>query len=311
MTLQNYRTRSTERDDLNHPDSDRRPGPSSRYFVARKKRLRLGERTLVMGVVNVTPDSFSDGGEVYNVRKAIERALRLAEEGADIIDIGGESTRPGSEPVRLRDELGRVVPVITALEGKIDALISVDTVKSEVARQALTAGAHIVNDISGGRFDPETAHVAAEFEAGAVLMHIKGTPRDMQDDPRYEDLIGEVRAYLSEAADRFEIAGVLRTSIIVDPGIGFGKTVAHNLELIARCREFSDIAAGVMLGPSRKSFIGTLTGRPVKDRVEGTIAASVAGVLAGADMVRVHDVKQVVSALKVADAIKSIHNRPW
>lgn len=261
-----------------------------------------------MGIINVTPDSFSDGGETYDIQKAVDRALEFAESGADIIDIGGESTRPGSEPVSLRDELGRVIPVIESLQGKIKSLLSIDTYKSEVARQALAAGAHIVNDISAGNFDADMPRVATEFGAGVILMHIKGTPRNMQDNPQYDNLVGEIHDYLAEAVNRFVEGGVSRESILVDPGIGFGKTLLHNLELITRISEFSDLAAGILIGPSRKSFIGMLTDRQIQDRLEGTIAASVACAFYGADVIRVHDVKEISSAIRIADALKSIGN---
>lgn len=257
-----------------------------------------------MGVLNVTPDSFSDGGESFEFESAIRTAARLIEEGADIIDIGGESTRPGSESVSPDEELRRVIPVIEELVKRFTIPLSIDTCKSAVARRALEAGASIVNDISAGTFDPEMASVVSEFKAGVVLMHIKGTPRDMQKDPQYSDVVSEVRTYLKDAAQNFERAGVSRDRILVDPGIGFGKKLEHNLDLIGRLSEFQGIGAGVMYGPSRKSFIGMLTGKEVKQRLEGTIAAVVAGALHGADIVRVHDVAQIVDALKVADAFK-------
>jgi dihydropteroate synthase len=275
-----------------------------RCFKAGDLTLSLGGRTLVMGIVNVTPDSFSDGGEVYNLQSAVNRAIQHETDGADILDIGGESTRPGSDPVPLEEELRRVIPVIEALQGRVRNPISIDSCKAEVARQALAAGARIVNDISSGSFDPAIVGVVAEFSAGVVLMHIKGTPRNMQQNPEYGDLVGEIKGFLTDAVSRFEAGGVSRDHILVDPGIGFGKNLSHNLELIRRLREFQGIAAGVLLGPSRKSFIGTLTGKPVEERLPGSIAAVVAGAMAGADIVRVHDVRPVVEALKVADAIR-------
>jgi len=275
-----------------------------RCFKAGDLTLSLGGRTLVMGIVNVTPDSFSDGGEVYDLQSAVNRAIQHETDGADILDIGGESTRPGSDPVPLEEELRRVIPVIEALQGRVRIPISIDSCKAEVARQALAAGARIVNDISSGSFDPAIVGVVAEFSAGVVLMHIKGTPRNMQQNPEYGDLVGEIKGFLTDAVSRFEAGGVSRDHILVDPGIGFGKNLSHNLELIRRLREFQGIAAGVLLGPSRKSFIGTLTGKPVEERLPGSIAAVVAGAMAGADIVRVHDVRPVVEALKVADAIR-------
>ncbi len=274
-----------------------------RILTARDQKLTLGRRTLIMGVINVTPDSFSDGGEAFGLNAAVKRGLKFADEGADILDVGGESTRPGSEPVSLDEELARVMPVIEALAGKTDTPISIDTYKSEVAREALNAGARLVNDISGGNFDPEMPGVVAETGAAAVLMHIKGTPRDMQRDPSYDDLIGEIKSYLMDAVNRFKKAGVRAERILVDPGIGFGKRLEHNLELIRRLYEFQGIAAGVLFGPSRKSFIGMLTDRPVQDRLAGTIASVTVGVQCGADIVRVHDVRPVADALKVIDEL--------
>ena len=274
-----------------------------RNLKAIDHELILGGRTLVMGIVNVTPDSFSDGGEAFALDAAVERGLRFVEEGADILDIGGESTRPGSDPVSLSEELSRVLPVIETLVKRTAVPISIDTCKSEVARLAIGAGACIVNDISAGNFNPEMKQVVAETGAAAVLMHIRGKPRDMQKNPVYNDLINEIRDYLIEAVNRFEAAGVSRDRILVDPGIGFGKTLQHNLELIANIAEFRGFAGGVMLGPSRKSFIGALTGKDVKERLPGTIAAVVAGTMRGADVVRVHDVKEVIEALKVSDSI--------
>ncbi|MDP8241128.1 MAG: dihydropteroate synthase [Candidatus Hatepunaea meridiana] len=269
----------------------------------RDHKLTLGTHTLVMGVVNVTPDSFSDSGEAFKLDAAVERGINLTAAGADILDIGGESTRPGSDPVPLEEELSRVIPVIAALSRKVDIPISVDTYKSEVARRAIDAGASMVNDISAGNFDPEMAGIVAETGVGAVLMHIKGTPRDMQQNPVYNDLLDEVISYLTRAVEKFETGGVSRDRILVDPGIGFGKLLVHNLELIRRIGELHNIACGVLLGTSRKSFIGLLTEKPVQDRLSGTIASIVAGAMFGADMVRVHDVEQVVDALKVVDSI--------
>jgi len=263
-----------------------------------------------MGIVNTTPDSFSDGGEAATVEVGLNRTVQHFRDGAAIIDIGGESTRPNSDPVPLDEEISRTIPLIQSAnkrfpDGDNKPLISIDSYKSEVARLALLAGAHIVNDISGGNYDEAMADTAAEFGAGVVLMHIKGTPRTMQRNPHYDDLIGEIYEYLSDAIDKFIRAGVVKESILVDPGIGFGKTIEHNLELIVRLNEFQGIAAGVLLGPSRKSFIGEITGKTVSQRVEGTIGAVIAGIMSGADAVRVHDVAQVADAIKVADRIRN------
>jgi len=265
--------------------------------------LTLGRKTLVMGIINVTPDSFSDGGQAFLPQDAIDRALRLVHEGADIIDIGGESTRPGSEPLSLEAELARIIPVIEGLQGRIKVPISIDTYKSQVAAAAVGAGAEIINDISAGNFDPEMRKIAVATGAGMVLMHIKGTPRDMQQNPVYDDVVGEIRAYLEKAAEGFELARVSPEKILVDPGIGFGKNLEHNLTLIRYLKEFQGIAAGVLVGPSRKSFIGMLTGRPVEDRLAGTIAAVTLCAINKADVVRVHDVRPVVNALKVVNAV--------
>ncbi|MDP8228215.1 MAG: dihydropteroate synthase [Candidatus Electryoneaceae bacterium] len=281
-------------------------GSKERIFRVRNKTLHLNGRTLVMGIVNVTPDSFSDGGEAYEFDSAVGRAEQMIADGADIIDIGGESTRPGSETVSLGEEIRRVIPVIETLAKRTTAIISIDTYKAEVAKRALIAGAHIVNDISAGTFDDAMPDVVAQYDAGVVLMHIKGTPRDMQKNPVYGDLIGEIKGYLTAAVKRFTSAGVNSDRILVDPGIGFGKTLDHNLELIRRLDQFRGLGAGILLGVSRKSFIGLLTDRPVKERLAGTIAAVVAGVFAGADVVRVHDVVETVDALKVVDAITRV-----
>ncbi len=276
---------------------------NNRIFQARDKQWQLGKQTLVIGIINVTPDSFSDGGESLTTRSAIAKGLEHYENGADIIDVGGESTRPGSDPVTSEEELKRVIPVIEELTKQTDAAISIDTYKSEVAVRALEVGAHMVNDISAGNFDSTMADVVARFNAGVVLMHIKGQPKSMQHEIVYDDLIGELRYYFEDAVERFTDSGVDMNNILVDPGIGFGKLVEHNLLLINNLIEFKDIAAGVLLGPSRKSFIGKITGRDVKDRLSGTIASVVIGVAKGADAVRVHDVKEVKDALKVANEI--------
>ncbi len=262
-------------------------------------------RTLVMGVLNVTPDSFSDGGLFYASRDAaISHAIQMAEDGADIIDIGGLSTRPGSEPVSVQQETDRVAPVIEALSNRINVPVSIDTYRSEVARAALDAGASIVNDISGLRFDPAMAAAAASYGVPVVVMHIKGTPRDMQQHPEYEALVPEVMDYLREGIRIAEEAGI--TNIIIDPGIGFGKTYDHNLQLLASIGEFVKLGYPVLAGPSRKAFIGAILGGiPAQDRIWGTAAAVAACVLGGAHIVRVHDVKEMAQVVKVASAIRS------
>lgn len=276
----------------------------TRLFHARNHRIELGQRTLVMGIVNVTPDSFSDGGDVFSTEAAVARAIQQLDSGAAIVDIGGESTRPGSDPLPLNEEFDRVIPVIGRLvTQKPDAVVSIDTYKSEVAEAALEAGASIVNDISGGSFDPRMSEVVAKYSAGVILMHIKGTPRDMQKDPCYDDVVREVCDFLQAASDQFTAAEVPREAILVDPGIGFGKLLEHNLLLSRNLASLATIAQGVVYGPSRKSFIGLITGRPVGERLAGTLGSVVAATHYGADIVRVHDVAQAVDALKIADAI--------
>ena len=274
-------------------------------------RLELGRRTCVMGVVNVTPDSFSDGGRFLDRRAAIDQGLRLAAAGADIIDVGGESTRPFSEPVLADEEIQRVVPVIAALAKTIRIPISIDTTKAAVARRALEAGAAMINDITALRSDPGLGALAAESGVPVVLMHMQGEPRTMQVAPRYDDLVAEIRLFLQQAADAAEARGVRRERLIVDPGIGFGKTAEHNLELIRRLPEFAGLGLPLLVGPSRKAFIRRLV-KPEGDHdispdhpaVEtGTQAAVAAAILKGAHIVRVHDVANTRATLKVADAI--------
>ena len=255
----------------------------------------------VMGVVNVTPDSFSDGGEFFDAERAIAHGRELADEGADILDIGGESTRPGAEAVDAEEETARVAPVIEALAAD-GARVSVDTSKPEVAARALDAGAEIVNDVTA-LGDPEMAALVADRGAELVLMHMQGSPRTMQENPTYDDVVDDVRAFLAERVERAVDAGVQEERIWIDPGIGFGKTVDHNLELLRRLRELTDLGRPIMVGTSRKSFIGKLTGAPVDQRLGGTIATCVLAVANGAAGVRVHDVRPVREALAVAAAI--------
>ncbi|MBC7097612.1 dihydropteroate synthase [Candidatus Bipolaricaulota bacterium] len=257
-------------------------------------------RVLIMGILNVTPDSFSDGGRFLSPDAAVERALVMEGEGADIIDIGGESSRPGAEPVSVEEELGRVLPVLERLRGRLRIPISIDTTKAEVAEAALRAGACIVNDISALRFDPAMAPLVAEFGAGLVLMHMLGTPKTMQQSPHYDDVVREVRGFLAERAQYAQSQGIPREAIAVDPGIGFGKTVEHNLELLRRLPELVELGFPVLVGPSRKSFIGALLGLPVEERLEGTLAACAVAVVRGADILRVHDVRQVRRAADLA-----------
>jgi dihydropteroate synthase len=262
------------------------------------------DRFRVMGVVNVTPDSFSDGGEFLDPAVAIAHGRQLAEDGAAILDIGGESTRPGAQPVDAGEELRRVLPVIEELVGT-DAEISIDTTKAEVASRALAAGASIVNDVSAFRFAPELAELVAEAGADCCLMHMLGEPRTMQDDPRYDDVVADVKAFLEERMRFATDAGVSEDRIWLDPGIGFGKTLAHNLELLRRLDEIVALGRPVVVGTSRKSFLGKLTGKPEKERLPGTIATNVMALERGARIFRVHDVAEVAEALAVAAATLS------
>jgi dihydropteroate synthase len=256
-----------------------------------------------MGVVNVTPDSFSDGGLYLDAGKAVARGLELAAEGADILDVGGESTRPGSRPTPEAEETERVVPVIAALHEKTSALISVDTTKAAVARAALDAGADIVNDTSALRFDPAMAGVVARSGAGLVLMHMQGTPLTMQDAPRYDDLLGEIRAFLAERIRVAAAAGIPEERVIVDPGIGFGKTFEDNLALLRGQEALHTLGRPLLMGFSRKAFLGRILDRPPAERLEGTIAAAVLAVERGAHILRVHDVGPVARAVRTAEAI--------
>jgi dihydropteroate synthase len=269
------------------------------------KELKLGDRTYVMGVVNVTPDSFSDGGKFYEIDRAVERARELINAGADIIDIGGESTRPFSDPIPLEEELKRTIPVIEAIRDFSDIPISIDTTKAEVARRALAAGADMVNDVSALRFDPEMVKVVAEHGVPVVLMHMLGTPKTMQQNPHYDCLFGEILDFLQERIQLAVKGGVSREQIIIDPGIGFGKTVTHNLRLIRDLDVFNILERPILLGLSRKRFIGAILNRPVEERELGTAVANTIGIMAGAHIVRVHDVAFQIDAIRMADAIRA------
>ena len=270
--------------------------------------MDFSERPLIMGVINVTPDSFSDGGDFLSSERAIEQGIRLAEEGADILDLGGESTRPGAEEVGATEELARVIPVIEALTARTSVPISIDTYKAEVAEASVGAGAAIINDISAGLLDPEILRVAARLDVPLVLMHMKGQPRTMQENPEYDDLMGEIKAFLADAARRAEAAGVRADRIILDPGIGFGKTFDHNLILLNRLREFQELGRPILLGPSRKAFLGRiLGGAPPKDRDVATAAAVTLGAYNGAAILRVHNVDLARQVLAVTAAVLREH----
>jgi dihydropteroate synthase len=272
--------------------------------------LRVGDRVLptssrclVMGVVNVTPDSFADGGRYLDPRAAVAHGLALAAEGADLLDIGGESTRPGATDVEEAVELDRVLPVIEGLAAATDVPVSVDTRKAAVARAALAAGAAIVNDVSAGRDDPDLLGVAAEAGAPLVLMHMQGTPATMQDDPRYDDVLAEVEAFLQERCAAAEAAGVASDALVVDPGIGFGKRDEHNYALLAGLARLTRMGHPVLVGTSRKGFIGRALGLPVEERLEGTAATVVWAVERGARIVRVHDVAPMVRTVRMTEAL--------
>lgn len=270
----------------------------------RTHRLDLDRRTHVMGVLNVTPDSFSDAGRYYDKEVAIRHALDMARLGADMIDVGGESTRPYSGRLSADEEMERVIPVIEAVSREVDLPVSIDTYKSEVAREALKAGACMINDISALRFDSGLADVAARAGVPVVLMHMKGTPENMQVQPTYDDLLGEVLEFLSEAVERAVRAGIHRDRILIDPGIGFGKTFDHNLILIRELPRFRSLGCPILIGSSNKSFIGHILNRTVEERDAGTMATVAAAVIKGAHVVRVHNVQMAVDTVRMVDAIE-------
>jgi dihydropteroate synthase len=270
----------------------------------RKRTFKLGKQTLLMGVLNVTPDSFSDGGLFLDREKAIAQGLKMVEEGADLIDIGGESTKPGSKPLGLEEELRRVIPVIEALAKEVDVPISIDTYKSTVAKKAIEAGAQMINDISGLHFDPDLAHVASKEDVPLILMHTRGTPEAMQKDVHYESLFSEILQYLRESIQRAESAGLDPGQIVIDPGIGFGKNLEDNLLIIKNLQEFRILGKPILLGTSRKTFIGKILHAEVTERLEGTLSSIAIGVLNGAHIIRCHDVLEAKKAISVADAIR-------
>ena len=267
--------------------------------------LDFSRKTYIMGILNVTPDSFSDGGLHFGKTSAVDQGLRMVDAGADIIDIGGESTRPGSEPLAPEEELRRTIPVIESLSAKVGIPLSIDTYKAEVAASALDAGASIVNDISGLRFDPAMAGVVSAYKVPVVVMHIKGSPRNMQQSPVYEDLIPEILDYLSGSIGIALEAGVSEEKIIIDPGIGFGKTFDHNLEILHNLDRFALLGRPVLIGPSRKAFIGRiLDNAPPQERIYGTAAAVAISIMKGANIIRAHDVREMAQVARVADAVK-------
>ncbi len=278
--------------------------PGREMLLHLKNRdIDLEEKVVVMGVLNLTPDSFYDGGRYTREAQALRRVEEMIGEGADIIDVGGESVRPGAEPINLDEELSRVIPVIEKIRRSFPITISIDTYKAEVARQAIEKGAEMVNDISGLRFDPDLRKIVAGYEVPLILMHIKGTPKNMQDNPRYHSLMEEIISYLRKSIKLAEESGVDPARIIVDPGIGFGKTTAHNLEILRRLEELKSLGKPILVGLSRKSFIGNVLGLPQEERLEGGLAATSMAVSGGARIVRTHDVKPTRRAVDMVQAI--------
>ena len=287
----------------NRPKNEFRDGRKSFTLRARDRSLELGPVTRTMAVINVTPDSFSDGGKFLDSRKAVDHCLELAAKGADILDIGGESTRPGVTPVSAAEELDRVLPVLEGIRGRTSCLVSVDTYKSQVARAALDAGAHMVNNVGALELDPAVAEVAGKTGAAIVLMHMRGTPRTMQTLPPSPDILQEIERSLGRAVDLADSRGIPRDRIVVDPGIGFGKTVEDNLKVLNRLPRLRRIRLPILVGTSRKSFLGKILDIPVQERLLATAASVVMAVVGGAHIVRVHDLDEMVHALRIADSI--------
>ncbi len=267
------------------------------------QEIRLGAKTLIMGILNITPDSFSDGGKYVNEGDALIHALEMIDDGADIIDIGGESTRPGAKAISTAHELDRIIPIIEAIRKKSAIPISIDTYKSEVAKVAFSAGANIINDISGCRFDPKMPELAADLGCPTIIMHIKGTPKDMQTNPTYEDLIMEIQDYLRASIEMLTTAGLRKEQIIIDPGIGFGKTTEDNLCIMNHLDEFEKLDQPILMGVSRKSVIGNVLNRPANERLLGTAAATAVNIMKGAHIIRIHDVHEMKDVAKMTDAI--------
>ncbi len=267
--------------------------------------LDAGKRPLIMGILNVTPDSFWDGGNHFDPEKALARAQEMIEDGADIIDVGGESTRPGSQPVSFENEIARIRPVVERLVKETEIPISIDTRKSRVAKAMLELGAHMINDVSGLMFDPEMADVVREFGVPVVIMHMRGTPQDMQSHTAYGDVVREVKDELLKRVEWAKSKGIGSEAIIIDPGIGFAKTAGQCIEILARLNEFVDMGFPILIGPSRKSFIGRLLGLEPEERLEATIAACIVGALKGASIVRVHDVREISRAMRLLGLIRS------
>jgi dihydropteroate synthase len=276
-------------------------------LVCGAKRLDFSVKTGIMGILNVTPDSFYDGGRYVDLQAAVERAQQMVAEGADMIDIGGQSSRPGALPISASEEEDRVLPVVEAVAKSLSTIISVDTYRAGVARAALDAGAHMINDISALRFEPALLGVVAERRVPLILMHMQGTPRNMQRNPSYEALIDEVFTFLQERLATAQAGGILTEHLLIDPGIGFGKRAQHNLELLRKLHHFHALGRPLVIGTSRKSFIGTILGTDVHERLEGTAATVAAAIVQGADIIRVHDVRAMVRVARIMDALVRPH----
>ena len=294
----------TDMSRLSKPLAPMVPAAERRILSTRHGELDFTRRTLIMGIVNVTPDSFYDGGRRFDMGQAVAHGLALAASGADIIDIGGESSRPGADPVSAGDELARVIPVIENLRKQSAVPISIDTYKAQIARAALDAGADIVNDISALRFDSAMTSVIAQEKVPVILMHMQGTPRTMQAEPCYQDVVREVRDFLAAQLYEAMDAGVAPQAIVIDPGIGFGKNLEHNLQLLRGLPALAALGQPVLVGVSRKAFIGKILNLEPDQRLEGSLAAAVAAVLGGANILRVHDVAESAKVARIADAIR-------
>ena len=269
--------------------------------------LKMPSHTLIMGILNLTPDSFSDGGQFSDKNQATDYALKMIDDGADMIDIGGESTRPGAEPVSLDEELKRTIPIIKSIRQRSDCLISIDTYKSSVAEVALDVGADLVNDISGLTFDEKMIDIVVDRKVPVILMHMKGTPRSMQVDPNYDNVIEEICEFFRRKVKSAKNSGILDNMIILDPGIGFGKRLEDNFEIIRELKQICAMGYPILLGPSRKSFIGASLNLPVEERLEGTLASITVGIMNGANIIRVHDVKETLRAVKITEKIMGIN----
>ncbi len=287
------------------PDSPPRQSKSQRIWKCASETLVFSQLPLLMGILNVTPDSFSDGGEATEVESAVRKGLQLVQDGADILDIGGESTRPGADPVPLDEELRRVVPVIEALSAQTKTPISIDTTKAEVARQALQAGAVIINDISGLTFDSAMVPLAAESKAGVICMHIQGTPQTMQENPVYDDVVADLKSWFQMRVQALLEAGVEPERIVLDPGVGFGKTADHNLQILSQISSFQELGLPVLIGHSRKRFLSKLLGRSLEERLAGTIGVSVALANQGVEILRLHDIAANRDAIAAWQAVTS------